>query len=143
MMNSNSTLSLTSVGVCFDIIIFYSVIHLLWQYFNMQWIVCSLRFKKSLFDILITDVSEEEHLHNLQIVLQQLDRIWKVCRILVTSVLYLGHKLYAQMLHLILNSCSQLPYYKSSNLVESISSHHELLLISYIPQFASPLSNVE
>ena len=41
----------------------------------MQWRVCSLGFQESLFDILITDVSDEDHLHNLQIVLQQLESV--------------------------------------------------------------------
>ena len=121
MMNSNSRLSLTSIGVCFDIMILCSVIHLLWEYFNMQWRVCSQGFRESLFDILITNVSDEDPFAQFTDGFTKIGISWtesekrEVSRIMVTSISYLCHKIDSQTSHPILNSYSQLPYSKRSN----------------------------
>ena len=55
-------------------------------------------------DILVTGTSEEDHLHNLQIVLQKIEEAGlhlkkDKCKFMVPSITYLGHKVDAQGLH--------------------------------------------
>ena len=55
-------------------------------------------------DILVTGTTEEDHLHNLQLVLQRLETAGlhlkkEKCKFLVHSITYFGHKIDAQGLH--------------------------------------------
>ena len=102
-------------------------------------------------DILISGVSEDDHLHTLKVVLERLQSAGlhlkqDKCKFLVPSISYLGHKIDAEGLHPLsdkIKAITKCLSPKNCYRVKSISRAHELLWEVY-PQYsyhiASPLS---
>ena len=95
-------------------------------------------------DILVTGTTEEDHLHNLQLVLQRLETAGlhlkkEKCKFLVPSITYLGHKIGAQGLHPLPDKIEAIV---SASRPKTLTELKAFLGLNYYGKFISNLASV-
>ena len=96
-------------------------------------------------DILVTGTTEEDHFHNLQLVLQRLETAGlhlkkEKCKFLVPSINYLGHKIDAQGLHPLPDKIEAIVSASSPKTLTELKAF--LGLVNYYGKFIPNLASV-